>query len=130
MGIFSCPAPGCRMVNINKEVDFCLAMAIKGSASVENSCDYCGVLGRKVHRCSECKTKVYCSEECLQLDWKKIHSKICNEGEVASKVKGGKKEREAKEEQVSDQITTDIANDLTIDPLRKERFLDTFKKMK
>merc|ERR1711990_1379081 len=50
-------------------------------------CDYCFMLAEKVHRCSECLTKIYCSRECLLKDSEEKHSKFCVKGEEERKVK-------------------------------------------
>ena len=60
-------------------------------------CDFCtqhyqGVRG---HRCSGCKTKLYCGEECRDQDWG-VHKLVCRKGEEARKKKGGSKERRQK----------------------------------
>jgi len=44
----------------------------------QNRCDSCFHLSLKVHRCSSCKTKVYCSAECQAEDWK-VHKFCCEE---------------------------------------------------
>jgi len=96
--IFSCPAIDCQMRIRGEEVDFLhkitSMMETKVAAGLENRCDYCGMMGRSMHRCGQCKTKVYCGEECQQLDWDQVHSKICNKGDVARKKKGGTSVRE------------------------------------
>ena len=43
-------------------------------------------------RCSRCLTKVYCGEECRDLDWVE-HKQVCREGEVQRKRKGGQLDR-------------------------------------
>ena len=40
-------------------------------------CDFCDTLSRKVHRCSSCKSRVYCRQECLDEDWKSVHQFVC-----------------------------------------------------
>jgi len=47
---------------------------------VGEECDYCGGFNQEVksHRCSGCRTKVYCGVECLNKD--EVHLKLC-EGE-------------------------------------------------
>jgi len=52
-----------------------------------NRCDWCTTLKRKVHRCSRCLTKVYCSQECLVMDWKKVHKEVCREKPEVRKMK-------------------------------------------
>jgi len=42
---------------------------------VANRCDCCYKVTERAHRCSRCKTKIYCSEDCQHTDWK-VH-KIC-----------------------------------------------------
>ena len=45
------------------------------------ACDYCGGFNQEVksHRCSGCRTKVYCGVECLNKD--EVHLKLCEQGE-------------------------------------------------
>ena len=83
----------CINASVDQEVETfnqaSMVLSSKMAALVsENTCDYCSMIGKKVHRCGVCKTKVYCSEECQLIDWNLVHSKICNEGDVARKVKG------------------------------------------
>ena len=40
-------------------------------------CEYCQRLTLKPHRCSACKSKLYCSAECKDDDWKMVHKKMC-----------------------------------------------------
>jgi len=48
---------------------------------VGERCDYCGEVNQEVksHRCSGCRTKVYCGVECLNKD--EVHLTLCEEGE-------------------------------------------------
>ena len=56
-------------------------------------CDHCFFLCEKVHRCTRCWTKVFCSQECFDKDKEKIHEKICKSGEELRKVKADKRTR-------------------------------------
>jgi len=61
-------------------------------------CDYCGLPGTSGNmgrRCSRCLTKVYCGEECRDLDWV-VHKLVCREGEVERKMKGSQQDRKIK----------------------------------
>ena len=40
-------------------------------------CEHCQRLTQKPHRCSACKSKMYCSAECKDEDWKLVHRKMC-----------------------------------------------------
>ena len=42
-------------------------------------CESCNRMTEKVHRCSRCESKLYCSAECLDDDWKLVHKKMCKE---------------------------------------------------
>jgi len=53
----------------------------------KDRCDWCSTMKRKVHRCSRCLTKVYCSQECLNMDWKKVHKEVCREAPDTRKIK-------------------------------------------
>jgi len=57
-------------------------------------CDFCALnySGVRGHRCSKCKTKVYCGEQCRDLDWG-VHKLVCREGEEVRKRKAGKQRR-------------------------------------
>merc|ERR1711864_7384 len=98
--IFSCSEMDCQVAGKKKESDFLsrvdavLRRKIMVDTGLINRCDYCAGIDGSVHRCSQCKTKVYCSEECQQLDWAEVHHKICKEGEVTRKVKPGRKGRD------------------------------------
>jgi len=58
-----------------------------------NRCDMCFKFSKKVHRCGRCLTKVYCSKQCMDLDWSLIHKEICKKEQDGRKVKGGSQER-------------------------------------
>jgi len=45
----------------------------------KSRCDWCKTMKKEVHRCSRCLTKAYCSRECLNMDWEKVHQKVCRE---------------------------------------------------
>ena len=62
-------------------------------------CDHCFFLCEKVHRCTRCWTKVYCSQECFDKDKEKVHEKICRPGEEPRKVKGDRKTRNAERDE-------------------------------
>ena len=49
----------------------------------QNRCDFCHLLSFKVHRCSICMTKVYCSKECQEVDWK-VHKLCCEQLSTSS----------------------------------------------
>jgi len=52
-------------------------------------CDYCFKLSEKVHRCSKCLTKSWCSRECQQKDWDEKHKEFCIKDADPRKAKGG-----------------------------------------
>ena len=56
--------------------------------------DYCAMYYKGVRgkRCSRCLTKVYCGEDCRDLDWR-VHKLVCREGEVERKKKAGQQGR-------------------------------------
>eukprot|EP00897_Mesotaenium_endlicherianum_P005400 jgi/Mesen1/4889/ME000244S04067 len=42
------------------------------------ACDVCGVVDKKVHRCTVCKAAAYCSRECQKLAWPS-HKELCKQ---------------------------------------------------
>jgi len=54
-----------------------------------SQCDYCFKLSEKVHRCSKCLTKSWCSRECQQKDWNEKHKEFCIKDADPRKAKGG-----------------------------------------
>ena len=51
-----------------------------------------------IHRCSYCRTTMYCSMDCLHQDWK-IHRKVCHKDKDGRKKKlGGSARREVAKE--------------------------------
>jgi len=67
------------------------AMSEKKTSSYK--CDSCFFYSEKPHRCKRCLTKMYCSKECQLKDWKKVHEKICKDGESERKLKSDGKTR-------------------------------------
>jgi len=56
-------------------------------------CWTCKLYSGKSHRCSTCKSRLYCSQECQNKDWK-IHQTICNDlKESGTQVKIDSQER-------------------------------------
>jgi len=77
----------------NNHQEFLIAIFKHGNVAAE-LCHYCGLTGdERPHRCSRCKTKVYCGEECRNADWQLVHKDICNKGDISRKVLKKKKER-------------------------------------
>jgi len=68
-------------------------------------CDWCKTMKKSVHRCSRCLTKVYCSQECLNMDWYKVHKEICKEDSNIRKKKLGSKFKVLKESELPETIT-------------------------
>jgi len=56
-------------------------------------CDFCFLHEEKVHRCSKCLTKTYCSRECLLRDSKEKHEEFCEKDAEERKVKRDSKSR-------------------------------------
>jgi len=50
-------------------------------------CDWCRTMKKEVHSCSRCLTKVYCSQECQDLDWEKVHKSVCRQDPDIRKLK-------------------------------------------
>lgn len=71
----------------------------------KDRCDWCNTLKRVVHRCSKCLTKVYCSEECHDLDWEKVHKDICREKSDIRKLKMSRKSRVMEDSELPETIT-------------------------
>jgi len=64
---------------------------------LSSRCDYCFKLSEKVHRCSKCLTKSWCSRSCQEKDWEEKHKEFCIKGGRGAadqrKVKGGSQVR-------------------------------------
>jgi len=91
--MFSCGHGNCaaqmqdKLVAHGKwKVGVCATVEKLRSAS---RCDYCFKLSEKVHRCSKCLTKSWCSRECQQKDWYEKHNEFCNKDADQRKVRGG-----------------------------------------
>ena len=70
-------------------------------------CDYCWLACKKLHRCSKCKTKQYCGQECLEKDWELIHKELCQKGDIERKKKGGTDKRHEERRQRYNSIWED-----------------------
>ena len=57
------------------------------------------VTSEKVHRCTGCWTKVYCSQECLDKDWEVVHKEVCNLEEDPKKKKDDRRTRVARRDE-------------------------------
>ena len=70
------------------------AFCAKGTSAF--NCDQCFRRCEKVHRCTGCWTKVYCSQECLDKDWEVVHKEVCNLEEDPKKKKDDRRTRVAR----------------------------------
>merc|ERR1719341_1892170 len=89
--LFCCGANTCKVEEERKEDAFLqlhLGLGATRGKLRPTRCDYCFLLAEKVHRCSKCLTKNYCSRACLLKDSDEKHSKFCHKGEEKRKVKG------------------------------------------
>jgi len=88
---FHCGKKKCREAVVSKHGagQMKLIMLITSTLQAHKgfNCAWCSKLHKKVHRCNTCKTKVYCSKACLDMDWKAVHSKICSANPDPRKVK-------------------------------------------
>ena len=88
---FHCGKKKCREAVVSKQGadQMVLIMLITSTLQAHKgfNCDWCKKLHKKVHRCNICKTKVYCSKACLDMDRKAVHSKICSPNPDPRKVK-------------------------------------------
>ena len=80
--LYCCESKACaEEVNHRVLLTVCLMMT-EGIALAqrfeEHRCDACFMVSDKGHRCSRCKTKVYCSPECKDKDWG-VHRLCCAE---------------------------------------------------
>jgi len=95
---FSCTKKSCvKIILENRLKEFRILNSLTRAVRAKyagNVCDFCFMAGKKAHRCGGCKTKVYCSQTCLEEDWAGVHKKICarSKGELR-KVKEGKRGR-------------------------------------
>ena len=123
----------CQIETVQQEAEFHkkISSVINYITSrlVTHKCDYCGLLGRKVHRCGGCKTEVYCTRQCLDMDWEVVHRKICGKGELVRKVKWDKNKREELgKENVEDLALRMVSNPQTC-LVYKKWMLETLDKM-
>ena len=74
-------APQQWFAHIRKSEDKMKNVKVGGeAANASNLCSYCQSPEGEVvkhKRCSQCKTRLYCSTDCQKYDWKKGHSKEC-----------------------------------------------------
>jgi hypothetical protein len=66
------------------------------------NCDSCFMFCAKVHRCSQCLTKLYCSAACLRGDWESGHKELCKERGPDRKIKAGTRDRKKKGQESMD----------------------------
>lgn len=73
-------APLSWFQHIRKMEDLVKQAQTDGAPIQFNMCSYCGSPESqtiKHKRCSQCRQRLYCSQECQKNDWKKSHSKEC-----------------------------------------------------
>jgi len=80
---YHCGKESCRKAMTQKHtmdnVAIMMPMLKEVKKHQDSRCDWCKTMKKEVHRCSRCLTKHYCSQECLNKDWVKVHSKVCRE---------------------------------------------------
>ena len=71
----------------------------------DSVCDFCFVVVEKIHRCSQCRTKQYCSKQCLAQDFGQGHCEACPllKGDRLRE-KGGKEERKERGGEAMDRL--------------------------
>ena len=76
---------------------------------VGEECDYCGGFNQEMrsHRCSGCRTKVYCGVECLNKD--EVHLTLCKEGVVKRKMKPSSGSRREKGRVAMEEVLSGLA---------------------
>lgn len=83
---------------------FVLLMTKYRTMWTQFQCWFCKIYSRESHRCSTCKSRQYCSEDCQNKDWK-IHQLICSQlkaagtqlkTDVRTKKENGKKLKDEK----------------------------------
>ena len=81
---FFCGAPACK----ETVKDLYNQESIRSKNSQESpdsvtitgfACDHCGLHSNHPHRCSGCKSKHYCTQECQNLNWNLVHMKMCKD---------------------------------------------------
>ena len=97
----SCHREACFIKIYSRHGDALLVLlrTFLGKLNASFKCDYCFCRCEKVHRCSRCLTKQYCSKECKGKDWKEAHEKVCKPGEDPDKVKEDRTGRNAERDQ-------------------------------
>jgi len=95
-GKFTCAQSGVKLIEESMDLVFLVYRRLAAEFGSDR-CDYCALFYRGVrgHRCSRCLTKVYCGEQCRDLDWG-VHKLVCREGEEERKKKVGKQMRKQK----------------------------------
>ena len=87
----------CFFQNINKSSDYDAVQIIlcvenptyfkmKNTIN-EKMCSHCSKTNVKLRKCSQCMSRLYCSNKCQKKDWKLCHKKVC----VATKTKNENK---------------------------------------
>ena len=99
--LVSCHRKACfkKISKLFDRIEHLLVEAFLEKQNASFKCDHCFFLCEKVHRCTRCWTKVFCSQECFDKDKEKVHEKICRSGEEPRKVKADKKTRFAERDQ-------------------------------
>ena len=60
-------------------------------------------------RCTNCLTKIYCSKECLKIDWEVKHKELCKENAEDRKVKEDSKVRRQTLEERCERIKLSVS---------------------
>ena len=99
--LVSCYRKACfrKISRLYFHCDRLLLAAFLEKQNASFKCDHCFFLCEKVHRCTRCWTKVYCSQECFDKDKDTVHEKICKPGEEPRKVKADRRTRNAERDQ-------------------------------
>ena len=95
------PLCSCHREACNKEVfkryiaRFNSSLGVLHAMKAQHSkCDWCFLYCDKPHRCRGCRTKLYCSQACLEADWRLVHESLCKGRGEERKVKADQRARQ------------------------------------
>jgi len=99
--LYCCGTPSCKEKLLEKHTtwtEWAVAVWTVMNKLYLSVCDNCFKLSEEIHRCSNCLTKTYCSEECRLLGWETTHKQFCKELKAEKrKVKNTAQERKVAE---------------------------------
>ena len=143
MGLYTCGTGDCIDKGFalkKKEKQFAYAVISTITEQMFNVCDFCSLLPPKndahrcnAHRCNGCLTVMYCSEACMEQDWK-IHKLFCKKDVEERKIKFGcsGRRKAAREgvELLEEAVMTTTQDDVGKEVVEKFKIKNAKKKFK